>query len=266
MGDLKGKTALITGGGRGIGRGIALELASAGADVFVTHLLPSCDRQSAGKVVTEGMALGRRAFTIAMDIADPSSVSAGLNELFSRTDTLDILVNNAGVMQHRAGLETSAEDFDRCYAVNVKGIWFLAHQLTPRLKAQGGGKIVNICSTAGRRGTAELPAYCASKAAVISLTQVMALALAPYDINVNAVCPGIVWTQMSEQFARLIDRRGTDETFDMQQFLEPIRQTIPLRRIPTGEDIGRAVVFFASDRAKNITGQALNVDGGYVMS
>jgi NAD(P)-dependent dehydrogenase (short-subunit alcohol dehydrogenase family) len=266
MAELHDKTVLITGGGQGIGRGIAFELAAAGADVFITHLQEAAEQERAQATVAELRSRGHRAVAIPMDVMDPDSIRAGLHEIFTHADRLDILVNNAGVMQRQAGLETPAEELDRCYAVNLRGIWYLVQELLPRFKARQSGKIINISSTAGRRGTAELPAYCASKAAVISLTQSMALALAPYDINVNAVCPGIVWTSMSEQFATVVERRGGGEPIDMQQFLEPIRRSIPLRRILTAEDIGHAVAFLASERARNITGQALNVDGGYVMS
>jgi NAD(P)-dependent dehydrogenase (short-subunit alcohol dehydrogenase family) len=266
MSDLKGKVALVTGGGQGIGRGIVLELAAAGANVVITYLATPADRDKAENTAAEATARGVQAFAIPMDITDHASVRAGLRELFNRAEKVDILVNNAGVMQRQAGLETQPEEFDRCYAVNLRGIWYLAEQLVPRFKAQNSGKIINISSTAGRRGTAELPAYCASKAGVISLTQSMALALAPYDINVNAVCPGIVWTPMSEQFAGVVGARDDGAHLDMKEFLEPIRESIPLRRILTAEDIGHAVVFLASERAKNITGQTLNVDGGYVLN
>jgi D-sorbitol dehydrogenase (acceptor) len=266
MTELRDKAALITGGGQGIGRGIAFELAAAGADVFVSHLPRAVEQQRAEDAVAELRARGHRAFAIPMDITDPASIDAGLREIFTHTDRLDILVNNAGVMQRQAGLETAADEFDRCYAVNLRGVWTLVQALLPRFKARGSGKIINVSSTAGRRGTAELPAYCASKAALISLTQSMALELAPQDINVNAVCPGIVWTPMSEEYASVMEHRAEGEGVDMAQFLEPIRESIPLRRILTPEDIGHAVVFLASERARNITGQTLNVDGGYVMS
>lgn len=266
MTDLQGKVALVTGGGQGIGRGIVLELAAAGADVVITHLPTPADRERAQTMAGEVVEMGRRAFPVPMDIAERASVGDGLREVFVRAGKLDILVNNAGVMQRESGLETSAAEFDRCYSVNLRGIWHLAQELVPRFKSQRSGKVINISSTAGRRGTSELPAYCASKAAVINLTQSLALALAPHDVNVNAVCPGIVWTPMSEQYAGVMEHRAAGDPVDMPQFLEPIRRTIPLQRVLTAQDIGHAVVFLASDRARNITGQTLNVDGGFVMS
>src|SRR5207253_363462 len=149
----------------------------------------------------------------------------------------------------RAAMDTCPEDFDQCYAVNLKGIWNVTQALLPHFKAQGGGKIINICSTAGRKGQALTPAYCASKAAVISLTQSLAAALGPEGINVNAVCPGLVWTAQSEQWLGLLRQSGATEAPDMEALLASSKELLPLRRHLTAEDVGYAVVFLASPRA-----------------
>lgn len=264
MVNLESKTVLITGGGQGIGRGIALAMASAGADVVVTHLPTPNDSAQAEGVAGDVRALGHRSFAVPLNVTDAQSIHSALAGLFDRISGIDILVNNAGVMQRSAGLNTTDEDFDLCHAVNVKGVWNVTHAVLPHFKDRGVGCVINISSGAGRRGSPDLPAYSASKAAVISITQSLALALGPYNVNVNCVCPGIVWTPMCEQFAGLFDPSAGQ---DPRQTLEEIwRPTIPLRRLQTAEDVGHAVVFLASSGAKNITGQSLNVDGGLVMS
>jgi NAD(P)-dependent dehydrogenase (short-subunit alcohol dehydrogenase family) len=263
---LEGKTALVTGAGQGIGRAIAVELAEAGADVVLTHLDTPDNRERAENVKAEVEAVSRRAFVVPMDVTDITSIREGLKEVFRHVTRVDIVVNNAGVMQQSAGLDTRPEDFDRCYEVNLKSIWYITHELIPRFKAQGEGNIINISSGAGRLGSPELPAYCASKAAVISLTQSLATALGPHNINVNTVCPGVIWTPMCEQTAKLLSQRECDEKGKVQAFLDSRKDSIPLRRLQTGEDIAHAVVFLASSRARNITGQALNVDGGLLMN
>jgi NAD(P)-dependent dehydrogenase (short-subunit alcohol dehydrogenase family) len=166
---------------------------------------------------------------------------------------MDILVNNAGVLGtlRRA---VSLDDWDRAYEVNLKGVWIMSRAVVPAFKARGGGKIVNIASIAGRHGGPLHPHYAASKAGVISVTQSLALELGPRNINVNAVCPGLVRTDMWTKLEGMVGREG---------FVDEILATrCPLRREQTPEDIGNAVGFLASSDARNITGQALNVDGG----
>jgi NAD(P)-dependent dehydrogenase (short-subunit alcohol dehydrogenase family) len=263
---LHGEKALVTGGGDGIGRGIVLELAAAGADVAVTHLPTPEHRELAFDVTAAVERLGRRAVTIPMDVTVESSVDAGVGQLLREFARLDILVNNAGVMQTVAGLDAPVTDFDRCYDVNVKGIWNVSKRLAAAFREQGGGRIVNVASTAGRRGGAEVPAYAASKAAVLSLTQSMADSFGPHGITVNAVCPGFVRTAMSEGFVAILREAGRTDADDAAAYMSSIVESLPLRRHVTAEDIGNAVVFFASARARSITGQALNVDGGYMMN
>jgi meso-butanediol dehydrogenase/(S,S)-butanediol dehydrogenase/diacetyl reductase len=264
--DLSGKVAIVTGASRGIGEGIAVVLATAGAHVLVTHLPDADDQHAAGQVVKTIETEGRTGRSCPLELPDPDSISRCVTACLDHFGRIDILVNNAGVMQRSSGLATSIEDFDRCHEVNLKGVWAMSQACIPHLKAAGEGRIVNVSSGAGRRGSPNLPAYCASKAAVISLTQSLASALAADNITVNAVCPGIILTPMSEAFAKITpfpERRHADDTAAMVEWSE---KEIPLGRMQTAADIGYAVAFLASRHARNITGQALNVDGGLMMN
>ena len=192
MGTLDDKTALITGGGRGIGRGISLELAKEGSDIVIADL----DLENAEKTASDIEDMNRVATVVEMDVADEKSVSAGLEAALAEHDRIDILVNNAGVVGKHVGGAVDLDDWDTCYSVNLKGIWIVSSGLVDHFVANGGGKIVNIASIAGRKGSAGLPHYGASKAGAISLTQSLACSLGPHNINVNAVCPGLLWTNM----------------------------------------------------------------------
>jgi len=263
MGRLSKKIAIVTGGGRGIGRGIVLALAEAGADVAIADV----DLESAEGTAGEVASLGREVMVCEVDVADTQSVQRGLDRILSRFGKIDILVNNAGVVQDHVGDEVGGDDFDRCYRVNLRGIWNVSSALVPHFREHGGGKIVNIASIAGRRGDNALAPYSASKAGALSLTQSMAFSLGPDGINVNAVCPGLLWTPMWEKIEGMA-RRDTDPDVVAERaaFDAYIQASCPLRREQTPEDIGHAVVFLVSDEARNITGQALNVDGGIQMN
>jgi meso-butanediol dehydrogenase/(S,S)-butanediol dehydrogenase/diacetyl reductase len=263
MRRLSQRIAIVTGGGRGIGRGIVLELAKAGADVAIADL----DLRGAERTAGEVASLGREVIACELDVTDTLSVQRGIDQILARFGRIDILVNNAGVVQDHLGREVTGEDFDRCYQVNLRGIWNVSSAVVPHFRERGGGKIVNIASIAGRRGNSGLAPYSASKAAAISLTQSMAFSLGPHGINVNAVCPGLLWTPMWEKLEGMF-RRTADPTAvgERATFDAYIQANCPLRREQTPEDIGHAVVFLVSEQARNITGQALNVDGGMQMS
>jgi NAD(P)-dependent dehydrogenase (short-subunit alcohol dehydrogenase family) len=262
MGRLEHRGALVTGGGRGIGRGIVLALAREGADVAIADL----DLESAESTAREVAALGRRAPVVRMDVADTDSVRSAVDTALGELRTIHMLVNNAGVVQDVVGMETGEADFDRCYAVNLKGIWNVSTALLPHFRERGGGRIVNIASIAGRRGGAALAPYAASKAAAISLTQSLADALGQDDVNVNAVCPGLLWTPMWEKIEGMLRRDDAPKVVGQRAAFDAyIQANCPLRREQTPEDIGFAVVFLVSDEARNITGQSLNVDGGIQM-
>jgi NAD(P)-dependent dehydrogenase (short-subunit alcohol dehydrogenase family) len=265
MSLLEGKVALITGASRGIGASIAKILSTNGADVAVAFYPSAVDRSGAETVIDEVKALDGNGFALPIDVTDPLSVRACVDHVVSRFGRLDILVNNAGVMQRSAGPDTTLRDFDRCHAVNLQGVWTTTQACVSHLRASGEGRIVNISSGAGRRGSAMIPAYSVSKAAVISLTQSLATMLAPDNITANVVCPGIVWSPMCEEFFGLMgtpDHQSASE----ETLLAWSRANIPLGRPQSADDVGHAVAFFASSGARNITGQALNVDGGLMMN
>lgn len=286
---LAGKVAIVTGAGQGIGKGIALRLAQEGADVVVAEYNPETAQRTAHAI--EG--LGRRALAYPIDIADVPAVQGMVDAVVSHFHHVDILINNAGVVQTKPMLDLSEEDWDRVLDINLRGAFFclqaVARQMiqqapeelktgrkladvraipsTERISSspppvKSLGKIVNISSIAGRRGRPLATHYAASKAALISVTQSAALALAPYYINVNAVCPGIVptpmWDQIDQDRAQLF---GTQRGEAMAAFIE----SIPLKRASTAEDVAGAVAFLCSPDADYITGQTLNVDGGFEM-
>ncbi len=267
MKPLSEQVALVTGSSQGLGRGIALELARAGANLAITHLDTPADYDKAQQVVAEIDRLNVSAIAVPLDVTSQTSVDACVQQVHSHFGRVDILVNNAGVMQKGSGIEeTAPADFELCHRVNVEGLWRVSQAVIPHFRAQQTGKIVNIASVAGRVGGAAVPAYSASKAAVINLTQSMAKALGPDNINVNAVCPGIIWTPMWESVESLLSKTDDQEKINEQASFTEATKNIPLKRPQHQEDIGHAVVFLCSDQAKNITGQSLNIDGGLFMS
>lgn len=259
---LKDRVAVVTGGGRGIGRGIVLALAEAGADVAIGDV----DLASAEKTAAEVEDRGRKAGVVGLDVTDEGSARTAIQETLSRFGAIDILVNNAGVVQNHLDDGATEDDFDSCYRVNQKGIWIVTSALVPHFKERGAGKIVNIASIAGRQGGV-LTAYSASKAAAISITQSQAAQLGAHNINVNAVCPGLLWTPMWEKIEGILRNDDAQSVIDERAAFDAyVQSTCPLKREQTPEDIGAAVVFLVSDAARNITGQALNVDGGIRMN
>ena len=184
MAALDDRIALVTGGGRGIGRGIVHQLAKAGADVAIGDV----DLENAEKTAGEVEELGRRALVLRLDVTDSASAREGVASVVEHFGSLDILVNNAGVVQDHLDDDVTERDFDRCFEVNLKGIWIVSREAAEHFKQRGAGKIVNIASIAGRRGGAGLAPYSASKAGAISLTQSLASGLGRHGINVNAIC------------------------------------------------------------------------------
>jgi 3-oxoacyl-[acyl-carrier protein] reductase len=251
VGDLSGRTALVTGAAQGIGFAIALELARAGAHVVVADR----DLDKAAAATRQIRESGIDAMAVNLDVTRDESVHNSVRDALERFSDVDILVNNAGIHCERTDQVSTIEHFTRCFDVNLFGIWRMSQALVPHFKARGGGRIVNIASVNGRKPWAETPAYSASKAAVINLTQSMAVTLGDANINVNAVCPGGVLTAMADAF-----------TQDRDAFQQEMIRARALKRPLLAEDIAHAVVFFASPRSRNITGQALNVDGGAVMN
>ena len=261
--DLTQRTAIVTGGGRGIGRGIVLALAGAGADIVIADI----DLESAERTAKNVSELGRGVLVIRTDVTDPDSARAAIEQTLAQFGKVDILINNAGVVQETVGGDTAVADWERCLGVNLKGIWNMSSAVIPHFRERDAGKIVNIASIAGRRGNAGLSAYSASKAAAISLTQSLASSLGAHNINVNAICPGLLWTDMWRKIEGIMRGTSTPEVVDERVGFDAyIESNCPLKREQTPEDIGNAAAFLVSDLAKNITGQSLNVDGGIEMN
>ena len=262
--DVTDKIAVVTGGGRGIGRGVALALARHGAGVVVADI----NLEDASGVSHEVAETGRDSMASLTDVTNQGSIDHMIEEVLDRFGRIDILVNNAGIyaapgFEERD--EANEDDWDMLYEVNVKGIVRVTGAVKRGMKERGYGKIVNIASVAGRQGGAGNPPYNVSKAGVISFTQASALELAPYGINVNAICPGLLWTPMWERIAyrrSITPAENPDELSPRLLFDRAVEATIPLKREQTPEDIGNLAAFLASDYSKNITGQAINVDGG----
>jgi acetoin reductase-like protein len=256
---LEGKAAIVTGAGQGIGRATALALAREGADVLVAEINPETGQKTAGEV----RALGRKAAATRTDVTRLDDIRSMVGAATATFGRLDILVNNAGILKVQDIFAQNEADWDRTFAVNVKGVFFCLQEAARRMREQKSGVIVNMASIAGRGGRPIMVDYAAAKTAVISITRSAALALAPYGIRVNAVCPGIVDTAMWDHI---------DEVWGMQMLGLPRGeqrrrrlQAIPLGRLEQPEDVAKAIVFLCSDEADYITGQALNVCGGLEM-
>ena len=247
LADLTGKTAVVTGGGQGIGRGIALVLAQQGADVAVADITRDEPRLVAGEIGD----MGRNSVVLRMDVTDREQVEEAMASAIDSLGRVDILVNNAGI--------GGAGDWERTFAVNVMGVVNSCEAVLPHMKERRYGKIVNIASMAGHAPRRLGGAYAASKAAVLRYTKGAAFEQAPHNINVNAVCPGAIWTAFQQKFVV----EGADDPY--QAFLERYQDTIPMGRPQSTEDVGKAVAFLVSDDASNITGQCLHVDGGAVL-
>src|SRR6185312_11117102 len=254
---LAGKTAMVTGGARGIGAAICRRYAEAGARVVVADRLEA-------DAATLAAELGGGAFAAALDVTDLAAISRTVAEVAERAGGIDILVNNAAIYDLAPLLEITEAAYDSVFAVNVKGLLFTLQAVARQMVAQGrGGKIINLSSQAGRRGEALAAVYCASKAAVISLTQSAGLALIEHRINVNAIAPGVVDTPMWDHVDRLfaaLEHRPIGEKKRL------VGEAVPYGRMGTPDDIAGAAVFLASADADYIVAQTLNVDGGNWMS
>lgn len=251
--DLTGRTALVTGGGRGIGRHVALGLAEAGADVAVASRKQAHCEATAEHV----RSLGRRAWALAVDLAEPASIDALAERALAELGRLDVLVNNAGVIWGAPTLEYPMEGWDRVFQVNVRGLWQLSQRVARHMAERGGGVILHVSSISGFRGSLEEKepaiAYNAAKGAVNTLTKDMAVKLAPHGIRVNSIAPGAFDTSMLD-YVR-------DDEAKLRAFLDQI----PLRRAGGEDDVKGAAVFLASDAAAYVTGHNLVVDGGWLV-
>jgi len=245
-----GRKVLITGGSRGIGRAAALMFAEAGADVAFTY---ASNRAAAEEVRAGVAALGREGLAYQADMADKVALDRAVGDLLARWGEVDTLVNNAGIWTYLEMGRMDEAVYRETVAVNIDGVFYVTNAVVPRMKEKGRGWIINVTSTAGVRGEALHSHYAASKGALHALTKSLAVELAPYGIRVNSVAPGWVDTDMSAG------------SFSDAGFKEKVRLSIPLQRIPPAEDIAGPILFLASDLARHITGEIVNVNGGAVL-
>jgi 3-oxoacyl-[acyl-carrier protein] reductase len=247
---LADRVALVTGGSRGIGKAVALLLASHGAKVVVNYV---SDERSATATVAEARTLGVDAVAIQGDVSRVAEGERVVKETVERFGRLDFLICNAGIWEGAAVESMPEELWDRTMDINLKGTWSVCRAAAPLMKQQKFGRIVIVSSTAGQRGEAFFSNYAASKAGQIAFTKSLSSELAPSGINVNSVAPGWVETDM------------TREVFSDAASLEAILKSIPTGRVATPQDIAGPIVFLCSKWAENITGEVLNVNGGSVL-
>lgn len=257
MKRLDGKVALITGAARGIGRAFAAAYAREGARVAIADI----DAEAAGAAA---QAVGQGAFALRLDVTEQASIEAAVRAVEERAGGLDILVNNAALFDLAPIVEISRESYERLFAVNVAGTLFTLQAAAKSMIARGrGGKIINMASQAGRRGEALVAVYCATKAAVISITQSAGLDLIRHGINVNAIAPGVVegehWDHVDALFAKY-------EGLEPGEKKRRVGQAVPFGRMGRAEDLTGMAVFLASAEADYVVAQTYNVDGGNWMS
>ena len=279
MNEFDGKCVLITGCGRvrGIGRALAVAFARAGADVTATDVATSGTRneneegleeirqgwKGLESLAAEIQGMGRQVLTLVGDVSRPADAERFVAESLARFGRIDVLVNNAAAphgADRRLVWEVPEEAWDLVLDVNLKGTFLMSRAVIPHMLARRSGRIINMASVSGKRGTPRRGAYTASKFGVIGLTQVLAQELAPHGITANAICPGSVDTSRRESTSRR-DRALAEQTPGA-----PVLGLPPTGRVARPDDIARLALFFASEQSDHITGQAWNVDGGSVMS
>lgn len=251
MFSLKNKVALVTGARRGIGKGIALALAKAGAKVIVTDI----DEKECQEVVKEIEKLGSQGLAKKVDVTNKKEIEEAVKAAIDKFGKLDILVNNAGICPFKPFLELTEEDWDKVLDINLKGYFLCAQAAAREMAKQKWGRIINIASVAmGQMGVgmANIVHYVASKGGVAAMTEALAVELSPYGINVNAISPGLIETKMAEP---VISDPAAKEA---------ILKRVPKGRVGQPKDIAHAVVFLASEEADYVTGAILVVDGGWL--
>tara|TARA_B100000700_G_scaffold39291_1_gene39432 strand:- start:703 stop:1485 length:783 start_codon:yes stop_codon:yes gene_type:complete len=258
--QLYGKTALITGAGQGIGRATAVAFAKEGANLILADI--NCENavETANQIEDKNI----QCWPYKLDVSDVNQINSLINFAVEKCDGIDVFFNNAGVTQHISFFDINEVQWDKINKVNAKGAFFCMQQVARLMVNQGrGGKIVNAGSIAGKGyKRASNAAYAASKGSVIAMTHIAAEYLAPHGINVNAICPGMVQTDM---FKGIVSLRSEETGQEALQIKKNIESEIPLGRVNQPEDVAALVLFLVSDSSRNITGQALNIDGGMIM-
>jgi len=254
---LKGKSALITGAARGIGRGVAQAYIREGAMVAIGDINRDAAEQTAA-------ALGDQAYAVHIDVSEQLSIDLAIAEVVDRESKLDILINNAALFDAAETVDITRASYDKLYAVNVGGTLFTMQAAAKQMIKQGhGGKIINMASQAGRRGESLVLVYCSTKAAVISLTQSAGLNLIKHGINVNAIAPGVVdgehWQHVDAMFAKLEGKQPGQKKAEVEA-------GVPAGRFATPDDLNGMAIFLASAESDYILSQTYNVDGGQWMS
>ena len=249
MRGLEGRVAFLTGAGRGMGKAMAERLSAEGSLLAVTDI----DKDAAAAVAAS---LGKNAHAVYIDVTDPGSVAAAVEEATAVFGPIDVLVNNVGWDRMAPFVDTDEELWDRLIAINLKGVLHTCKAIVPHMSERRGGRIVNISSDAGRVGSTGEAVYSATKAGIIGFTKTLAREVAKHGITVNAVCPGPTDTPLLEEMVGAGNER----------LISSLQRAIPLGRLGRPEDIAAAVAFLASDDASFITGQTLSVSGGLTMT
>jgi len=278
---LEGKIAAVTGGGAGIGEGIVKCLAEEGADVAVIDIT----RENAEKVSSDVQTMGRRSLAVIANVTEKDQADYALKQILDAFGRIDILVNNVGgeskYYYEEPGVDYSEEkEWDDTIRLNLRATMLMTRAVAPLFVTQKSGKVVNISSIGGRPMAGGPPpgggmsgreatlspmtSYGVAKAGVIQFSRLMALQLAPYNVNVNCICPGVLYTPLYERSAprRIQSTPGAEGLSYREYFDKYVASRVPLGREQTPEDIGRAAVFLSSEEARNITGQSINIDGG----
>jgi len=260
-GRLENRVALITGGARGIGKGIAARFLTEGARVAIADLNGEGATTTAAELGASSK--GDCAIGVHVDVTAADSVRRAIEETRTRLGEVEILVNSAGFSKIARIEDTTDEIWDRTLAINLKGVFLMCREVVPAMKQSGWGRIINLSSQSGKKGNSSYTAYCASKFGVIGVTQALAQELAEDGVTVNAICPGVVFTEMwgPEQVADYARKRNMAPE-DVKEYLT---SKIPMKRAATVEDVAAVAAFLASDDAAYLTGQSYNVTGGTIM-